>query len=85
MGSLNPFSKPKMPTAQVVQPAPILTNTQPKTPEQVVSSAESETTLLEERKRRAGAIGSTGNIVSSLTNSISDINANTKKSTLLGG
>ncbi len=86
MGSLNPFSKPKMPApAQVVQPAPILTNTQPTTPEQAITTKESEAALLEERKRRASAVGSTGNIVSSLANATSDVQANTRRSTLLGG
>ena len=70
MGSI--FSKPKMPAAQVIE-APT-TNT-----------AEAQTALLDERKRRAGAVGSTGNIVSSLVGATSDIQAGTKKSTLLGG
>lgn len=70
MGSL--FSKPKMPTPQVIEPP--TTNT-----------AEAQTALLDERKRRAGAVGSTGNIVSSLTNSVGDAQAGTRRSTLLGG
>jgi hypothetical protein len=72
MGSLNPFSKPKMP-APVVTPAPTVDNT------------ESQTELSTERKRRAGATGSSANIVSSLAGAVSDIQATTKKSTLLGG
>lgn len=72
MGSLNPFSKPKMPTPTVITPP----TTVPK---------DAENALLDERKRRAGAVGSTGNIVSSLVGATSDIQAGSKKSTLLGG
>lgn len=70
MGSL--FSKPKMPTPQVITPP-------------TTDTAEAQTALLDERKRRAGAVGSTGNIVSTLVGATSDIQSNTKKSTLLGG
>lgn len=72
MGSLNPFAKPKMPAPQVIA-APS------------VDTGEAQRTLLDERKRRAGAVGSTANIVSSLVGATSDIQAGTKKSTLLGG
>ena len=70
MGSL--FSKPKMPTPQVITPP-------------TTDTAEAQASLLAERKRRAGAVGSTGNIVSTLVGATSDIQSNTKKSTLLGG
>ena len=70
MGSL--FSKPKMPTPQVID-----------TP--TTNTADAQTALLDERKRRAGAVGSTGNIVSSLTNAVGDAQAGTRRSTLLGG
>jgi len=72
MGSLNPFAKPKMPQAQVVA-----------TP--TTDTTEAQTALMDERKRRAAAVGSTANIVSSLVGATSDIQAGTKKSTLLGG
>lgn len=72
MGSLNPFSKPKMPAPQVIS-APTL------------DTGEAQKTLLDERKRRAAAVGSTGNIVSSLVGATTDVQAGTKKSTLLGG
>lgn len=72
MGGLNPFKKPKMPAPVVVEP-----------PKQ--SDAEIQAALLEERKRRAGATGSSANIVSSLAGAVSDIQSSTKKSTLLGG
>lgn len=72
MGSINPFSKPKMPKAQVISV--------PKTDTTAAQAA-----LLDERKRRAAAVGSTGNIVSSLVGATTDIQSNTKKSTLLGG
>ena len=72
MGSINPFSKPKMPKAQVI-----------KTPTTDTEAAQAA--LLDERKRRAAAVGSTGNIVSSLVGATTDIQSNTKKSTLLGG
>lgn len=72
MGSLNPFSKPKMPAPVVIEP--------PKE-----SDAEIQTRAAEERKRRAGAMGSTGNIVSTLAGATPDIQANTRRSTLLGG
>lgn len=72
MGGLNPFAKPKMP-APVVTPPPTIEDTA------------SQSTLLDERKRRAGATGASGNIVSSLAGAVSDIQASTKKSTLLGG
>lgn len=70
MGSL--FSKPKMPTPQVID-----------TP--TTDTAEAQTALLDERKRRAGAVGSTGNIVSSLVGAQTDAQTGTKRSTLLGG
>lgn len=72
MGSLNPFSKPKMPTPQVI--------TTPTT-----DTTEAQSALLDERKRRAAAVGSTGNIVSSLVSATTDAQTGTKKSTLLGG
>lgn len=72
MGSLNPFAKPKMPAPQVIA-APS------------VDTGEAQRTLLDERKRRAAAVGSTGNIVSSLTNAVGDAQVGTKRSTLLGG
>ena len=72
MGSLNPFSKPKMPTP-VVTPAP------------TIDDSANQATLLDERKRRASASGSTGNIASSLAGAVTDLQASTKKSTLLGG
>lgn len=70
MGSI--FSKPKMPTPQVVK-APAITDTA------------NQDALMAERKRRQMAIGSQGNIVSSLVGASSDIASKTKKSTLLGG
>ena len=70
MGSI--FSKPKMPTPAVIAPP-------------TLDTKEAETALLDERKRRAGAVGSSGNIVSSLTNAVGDAQAGTKRSTLLGG
>lgn len=72
MGSINPFSKPKMPKAQVIS-----------APETDTTAAQAA--LLDERKRRSAAVGSTGNIVSSLVGATTDIQSNTKKSTLLGG
>jgi hypothetical protein len=72
MGSLNPFSKPKMPTP-VVTPVP------------TTDTADAQNELLMERKRRAGATGSSGNIASSLAGAVTDIQSATKKSTLLGG
>lgn len=45
----------------------------------------SQDALTEERKRRALATGSTGNITSSLTKAVDDLSATSKKSTLLGG
>ena len=70
MGSL--FGAPKMPTPQVIQPPSL-------------DTTEAQSSLLDERKRRAAATGSTGNIVSSLVGATSDLQSNTKKSTLLGG
>lgn len=70
MGSL--FSSPKMPAAQVVEPP-------------TTDTEEAQTALLDERKRRAGAVGSTGNIVSSLTGATTDAQTGTRRSTLLGG
>lgn len=69
MGSLNPFSKPKMPSPVVVQ-APV--------------AGEDTAALEAERKRRALAQGSTGNITSSLSSAVADVGAATRK-TLLGG
>lgn len=69
MGTLNPFSKPKMPAPQIIQ-APV---------------AGDDTAALEaERKRRALAQGSTGNIASSLAGAVGDAGAASRK-TLLGG
>lgn len=74
MGSLNPFSTPKMPTPTVVAP--------PKDPnEDAATKAEIEA----ERKRRANAAGSSGNIQSSLVGAVSDLQSSSKKSSLLGG
>lgn len=72
MGGLNPFSKPKMPQPVVVQP-----------PSPTV--AEDQGALTEERKRRALASGSTGNIVSSLATSTTDAQSATSRTKLLGG
>jgi hypothetical protein len=69
MGSLNPFAKPKMPTPQVIQ-APV--------------AGEDTAALEAERKRRALAQGSTGNITSNLSGAVADAGAATRK-TLLGG
>ncbi len=69
MGSLNPFAKPKMPTPQIIQ-TPV---------------AGDDTAALEaERKRRALAQGSSGNITSNLSGAVADVGAATRK-TLLGG
>lgn len=69
MGIDNPFAKPKMPAPQIIQ-API---------------AGQDTAALEaERKRRALAQGSTGNIASSLSGAVSDAGAVSRKA-LLGG
>lgn len=69
MSSLNPFATPKMPKPQVIQ-API--------------AGEDTAALEADRKRRALAQGSTGNITSSLSGSVTDANATSRK-TLLGG
>lgn len=69
MGSLNPFATPKMPAPQVIQ-API--------------AGEDTAALEADRKRRALAQGSTGNIASSLSGSVTDAKATSRK-TLLGG
>ncbi len=69
MGNLNPFAKPKIPTPQVIQ-APV--------------AGEDTAALEAERKRRALAQGSTGNITSSLSGAVADAGAATRK-TLLGG
>ena len=70
MGSI--FGSPKMPTAQVVA-TPAITDTA------------AQDALTAERKRRAGAIGASANISSSLLNAVPDLQTGTKKSTLLGG
>lgn len=69
MSTLNPFSAPKMPAPQIIQ-APV--------------AGEDTAALEAERKRRALAQGSTGNITSSLSGAVSDSSATTRK-TLLGG
>lgn len=68
------FSAPKMPT-YTPPPAPVVTS----------DNAVAQVELEAERKRRAAASGSSGNIVSSLSTSIEDLSATTKKSSLLGG
>lgn len=70
MGSL--FKGPKMPKPVVVPPP-------------AIDDTENQKALVEDRKRRAGATGSTGNIVSSLVGSVGDAGAGSAKSTLLGG
>ena len=72
MGSLNLFAKPKMPKPQVVQ--------QPN-----VNDTANQEALLLERKRRASATGSSGNITSSLVGALEDSQSRTRRSTLLGG
>jgi hypothetical protein len=74
MGKLNPFAKPKTPAPVVVEP-PLDPNV----------DAQAKSDLEAERRRRAGATGSTGNIQSSLVGAISDMQSSTKKSSLLGG
>ena len=74
MGKLNPLAKPKTPAPVVVQP-----------PVSVVDDTQANQDLEMERKRRAAASGSTGNIKSSLVGAISDIQSTSKRSTLLGG
>jgi len=69
MGALNPFAKPKMPAPQIIQ-APV--------------AGEDTAALEAERKRRALAQGSTGNIASSLAGAVGDAGAASRK-TLLGG
>lgn len=69
MGNLNPFAMPKMPAPQIVQ-APV--------------AGEDTAALEAERKRRALAQGSAGNITSSLSSSVGDAGAASRK-TLLGG
>jgi hypothetical protein len=69
MGGMNPFAKPKMPTPQVIQ-APV--------------AGEDTAALEADRKRRALAQGSTGNITSSLSTSVADSGAASRKA-LLGG
>jgi len=54
-------------------------------PDTTLSDQASQDALTAERKRRSLATGSSGNIVSSLTNAVDDLKATTKKSTLLGG
>ena len=70
------FSAPKVATPQVVSSPAIDTS---------LSDKESQDALTEERKRRAAATGSSGNIVSSLTKAVDDLSSTSKKSTLLGG
>lgn len=72
MGSI--IKGPKVPKPVAVAP-----------PDTTLSDAASQDALTAERKRRAAATGSSGNIVSSLTNAVDDLKATTKKSTLLGG
>lgn len=72
MGALNPFSAPKMP-----QPVPV-------TPPSTTSAPDTEA-LSVERKRRSLAVGSAGNIVSSLSGATSDASTTTARKTLLGG
>lgn len=74
MGSLNPLAKPKMPKPVVVSPPPVATQ------DPNASMAEAEA----ERKRRAAATGSSGNILSSLASATPDALAQSRK-TLLGG
>jgi hypothetical protein len=69
MGSLNPFTTPKMPAPQIIQ-APV--------------AGEDTAALEADRKRRALAQGSTGNIASSLSGAVSDAGTTSRK-TLLGG
>lgn len=69
MGSMNPFAKPKMPSPQVIQ-APV--------------AGEDTAALEADRKRRALAQGSTGNIASQLAGAVADAGAASRK-TLLGG
>jgi len=69
MGDLNPFAKPKMPSPQVIQ-APV--------------AGDDTATLEAERKRRAFAQGSTGNITSNLSGAVGDSGTATRKA-LLGG
>lgn len=69
MGSLNPFATPKMPAPQIIQ-APV--------------AGEDTAALEADRKRRALAQGATGNIASSLSGSVIDAKASSRK-TLLGG
>jgi hypothetical protein len=68
------ISGPKVPKPVAVAP-----------PDTTLSDAAAQDALLQERKRRSSATGSTGNIVSSLTSTVSDLSAPSKKSTLLGG
>lgn len=69
MSTVNPFTKPKMPAPQIIQ-API--------------AGEDTAALEADRKRRALAQGSTGNIASQLSGAVSDAGATSRK-TLLGG
>lgn len=65
--------------AKAPKPVPVVA------PDTTLSDQASQDALTAERKRRAAATGSSGNIVSSLTNAVDDLKATTKKSTLLGG
>lgn len=69
MSTLNPFSTPKMPKPQMIQ-APV--------------AGEDTAALEADRKRRALAQGSSGNITSNLSSAVADIGAASRK-TLLGG
>lgn len=71
MGGLNPFAKPKVPEPVVVTPPPTV-------------APVDDTKLTDERKRRALATGTSGNIQSSLSTASSDL-ATTSRKTLLGG
>lgn len=76
MGDLMPinmFKKPKMPAPQVIQ-SPVANND---TLDQSAQEAE--------RRRRALAVGSSGNIVSSLAGATNDAGASSSRRTLLGG
>lgn len=81
MGGFNPFSKPKMPAPVIIEApkpiaAPVANND--------VASTTDTASIEAERKRRAAALGGTGNIVTALGSATSDSSAVTR-SKLLGG